>query len=121
MIDVVAVAPVGDPVVADAGLHVVLAHVRAQARAQVLRGQGLADAADVVALAFDGQQRGAADARRLDAAAAPLQFAARQVVALEHALDRLQIELGDAAGRMARMPHIRLDRALQFLLGDRLQ
>jgi uncharacterized protein len=25
----------------------------------------------------------------------------------------------DAAGRMARMPHIRLDRALEFLLGDR--
>ena len=26
----------------------------------------------------------------------------------------------DAAGRMARMPHIRLDRALEFLLGDRI-
>ncbi|MGO4705775.1 YcjX family protein [Microvirga sp. 2MCAF38] len=26
----------------------------------------------------------------------------------------------DAAGRMAKMPHIRLDRALEFLLGDRL-
>ena len=25
----------------------------------------------------------------------------------------------DAAGRMAKMPHIRLDRALEFLLGDR--
>ena len=26
----------------------------------------------------------------------------------------------DAAGRPARLPHIRLDRALEFLLGDRL-
>jgi predicted YcjX-like family ATPase len=26
----------------------------------------------------------------------------------------------DAAGRTGRLPHIRLDRALEFLLGDRL-
>jgi len=52
-----------DAVVADAGLHVMASQVRPQSAAQFVRRHGLADGADVVALALDGEQHGAADAR----------------------------------------------------------
>ena len=48
-------------VVADVRLHIVGAHVGAQAAREVLRGECLADRADVVALALDGDQRGTAN------------------------------------------------------------
>ena len=51
---------------ADAGLHVVALEIRPQIAAQIVRGNRLADGADVVALAFDGQQRGLADRARID-------------------------------------------------------
>src|ERR1044072_3389851 len=54
------------PVVAGAGLHVVALTVRLDAGAQVLRGERLANRADVVLLAFHGEQRGALDRARLD-------------------------------------------------------
>ena len=63
-IDLVLPAPAAEhAVVADAGLHVVGAQVGPQLAAQVLRGERLADRADVVAFALDRQQRGAADRR----------------------------------------------------------
>src|SRR6266403_20646 len=45
-----------DAVVADAGLHVVHLAIGAHAGAEILRGQRLADRADVVLLAFDRHQ-----------------------------------------------------------------
>ena len=63
-IDLVLPAPAAEhAVVAGARLHVVGAQVGAQLAAQVLRGQGLAGRADVVAFALDRDQRGAADRR----------------------------------------------------------
>ena len=73
-------------VVPDARLQVVDLQVGPHAGAQVLRGDGLADGADVVALALDGEQRGAADGGGVDLALAHREHAARQVVGLEHAL-----------------------------------
>src|SRR5262249_30882836 len=52
-------------IVADAGLHVVALEIGAQPGAEVVGGRGLADRADVVALAFDGEQHGAPDRLRL--------------------------------------------------------
>src|SRR5579871_3263651 len=48
-------------VMADANLHVMASQVGPQPAAQLVRRHGLADRADVVALALDGQQHGAAD------------------------------------------------------------
>src|SRR5216683_634470 len=42
-------------VMADAGLHVVLLAIGPEARAKIVRRHGLADRADVVAFAFDGE------------------------------------------------------------------
>src|SRR4051812_9427665 len=67
-----------DAVVADAGLHVMRAQVGPQAAAEILRRQRLADRADVVALAFDREQRGAPDRGRRDAAAEERELATRQ-------------------------------------------
>src|SRR5258706_10690523 len=55
-----------DAVVADARLDVVALQIGPHAAAQVLRREGLADGADVVALALDGKERHAADRLRLD-------------------------------------------------------
>src|SRR4029077_10970132 len=63
-----------DAVMADAGLHVVALEIGAQLAAQVVRGHRLADGADVVALAFNGEQHGAPDRRRVDLAAVPLEL-----------------------------------------------
>src|ERR1700722_15555017 len=70
-------------VMADARLHVMAPHIGPQARAQLVRGLGLADRADVVTLAFDREQHGASDRFRLDLAAAPEDLALRQRVFLK--------------------------------------
>ena len=86
-----------NPVMADAGLHVMRLHVGSQAAAQVLRRERLADGADVVALALDGEQRGAADGARRDQPLAPVQRAARERELLEHADRVILAEDGDGA------------------------
>src|SRR5260370_23041922 len=67
-----------DAVMADAGLHPMGLHERAQPAAQFLRRQGLADRADIVPLALYRQQRGPRDRPRLDPPALPQQLAAAQ-------------------------------------------
>ena len=63
-IDLVLPALAGkDAVVPDAGLHVVALEIGAQLAAQVVRSHRLADGANVVALALDGEQHGAPDRR----------------------------------------------------------
>ena len=98
-VDLVLPAPAAeDAVVADARLHVVRAQVGPQAAAQVLRRQRLADRADVVALAFDRQQRGAPDRRRVDACGrdtSARRAAARSPGTQPH---RLEVELGRQVG-----------------------
>src|SRR4029077_626936 len=59
-------------IMSDPGLHMMPLEVGAQSRAQFVRRRGLADSADVVALAFDREQHGALDGTRLDALALPL-------------------------------------------------
>src|SRR5262245_49371478 len=81
-------------VMSDAGLHVMALEIGTQSRAQLVRGRGLADGADVVALAFDSEQHGALDGARLDPLAAIFQLARRQDVLLEHEAHGLEIELG---------------------------
>src|SRR4051812_7196319 len=61
-------------VVADADLHVVALEIGAQAAAQVVGGERLADRADVVALALDGEQHGAADGAWFHRLLAPLEL-----------------------------------------------
>src|SRR5215213_6374638 len=90
----VPLASAKNAVVADAGLEVVDLEVRGDAGAEVLRGDGLAYGADVVALAFDGEEGGLADGGGVDLALTYGEFAARKVVGLEDAFDRFQIELG---------------------------
>src|SRR5262249_60461732 len=58
-------------VVADAGLHVMAPEIGAHVGAQIVRRHRLADRADVVLLALDGEQRGAPARARVDAAAPP--------------------------------------------------
>ena len=60
--------------------------------AQILGCLGLADAGNIVALAFDGHQRGLGDLRGIDRFAAMAEGAARQIVIDEYLLHRLQIE-----------------------------
>src|SRR6516165_5906258 len=65
-IDLVFPALAGEhAVMADAGLHVVALEIGTQLPAKVVRGDRLANRADVVALALDGQQHGAADCARI--------------------------------------------------------
>ena len=59
-----------------------------------MRRLGLADAGNVVVLAFDREQRDAPDLRGIDRLAAMGHLALRQSVPHEHGLDGLQIELG---------------------------
>src|SRR5579883_2506814 len=80
-------------IVADARLHMVALEVGAQADAEVVRRDRLADRADVVLLALDGEQHGAPDRLRLDPLAAEPQRAARQRVVLEDEAHGLQVEL----------------------------
>ncbi len=66
---------------ADFELEVVRLFCRRDAGAQIVRGDGLAGPADIVALALDRHQRGALDRRRLDQIAAHPKPALRQIVA----------------------------------------
>ena len=58
------------------------------------RGLGLAEAADIVILALDGEQRGLGDGAGIDQATAVQPFALGQGMALKHDLDGLQVEFG---------------------------
>src|SRR5471032_1865336 len=70
-INLVAPAPaVEDAVMADLGLQEVMFLAVRQAAAEIDRRRGLADGSDVVVLAFDGEQGGPLDRRRIDLAAA---------------------------------------------------
>ena len=69
---------------ANAGLHMVALAIGPKARAQIVRGERLADRADVVALAFDRQQHGLLDRLRIDLAALVFEFAQRQRMILEY-------------------------------------
>ena len=64
-----------------------------QARAEVVRGDRLADRADVVALALDREQHGAPDRGRIDLLAVQLELAERQAMLLEHSPHRLYVKL----------------------------
>src|SRR3984957_12547916 len=107
-------------VMADAGLHVVALEIRAQLAAQVVRRHRLADGANVVALALDGEQHGAPDRGRVDLVAVPLQLAERQRVFLEDDPHRLQIELGGEVeyGEIFVIERFRYRRFLQLAVGD---
>jgi hypothetical protein len=83
-----------DAVVAGTFDDEMLAAVRSDAGAQRLRGFGLAEAGDVVQLAFDAQQRGIADRRRIDLLAVDHPLATRQQEVLEHHADGVQVVLG---------------------------
>src|SRR5207248_7283997 len=85
-------AAVEDAVMADAELQMVQLFGVRQVMAQALRGDGLAGAANIVALAFDRHQRGALDRAGIDRLAMHLKAAIRQIVALKHAVEGLQIE-----------------------------
>src|SRR5262249_37266010 len=80
-------------VVADTSLHVVFLAVGPEARAEVVRRHGLADRADIVALALDREQGGAADRLGVDPAVLPVELPLGQQMLLEHALHGLEIEL----------------------------
>ncbi len=67
-----------DAVVARVFDHTMHAARRRNAGAQIVRGFGLANAGDVVQLAFDGQQTGALDRRRIDALACDVPQPTRQ-------------------------------------------
>src|SRR6478736_6454206 len=80
-------------VIADARLHVVALEIGTQIAAEVMRGDALADGANVVALALDGEQHGAPDRSRIDAPAAIVEPTARKRMLLENEPDGLEIEL----------------------------
>src|SRR4029077_1803498 len=79
-------------VVPDPGLHMMLFEIGAQAGAEVVRGGGLADSADVVALAFDRKQHCTLDRPRFDRFALPLELAERQRTFLKDEANSLQVE-----------------------------
>ena len=94
-VDFVVPAPAAESaVVANPCLHIVHLHVLPQSRAKVLRGEGLAEAANIVPLAFDGQQSGTPYGARIDQAAMHLELAEGQSVVLENQLHRFEIEFG---------------------------
>ena len=79
-------------VMADAGLHVVHLAIGAHAGAEVLRGQRLADRADVVLLALDRHQAHSLDRGGVHRPAAMHQLALRQQMLLEHVAHGLDVE-----------------------------
>src|ERR1700731_3085548 len=102
-----------DAIMPDTGLHVVALEVRPEPRAQLVGCGGLSDGADVVALAFDGEQHRALDGARLDPLTAPRELAGRQRVLLKNAPHRLKIELGGQVEHgeifvLERFRHLRL-------------
>ena len=68
---------------ADSGLHVMPFEVRAKPRAKIVRGDGLTNRTDIVALTLDREQHGPADCARRDPLPAPREFAQRQRVFLK--------------------------------------
>ena len=82
----------------DAELDIVFLAERLDGGTHILRRHGLAQPADIVALAFHGQKRGLADGARVDLAVAIGEDAARQMLFLEHLLHRFQIEFGGQVG-----------------------
>ena len=87
-------AAVEDAVMADAFLHVMLAFGSGQAFTDFLRGFGLADAGDVVQLAFEREQGGLGDELGLDFLAFINEFAFWQQMALEYLVDAIEVEFG---------------------------
>ena len=75
-------------------LQVVRLLCRRQVAAEAVRRAGLADGTDVVALALDGQESGLFDRAGINRLAAHREPAVRQILALEHALDGVEVELG---------------------------
>ena len=63
---IVPAAAAEDAIMADTCLHAVQLHMLAQPRAKVLCRERLTEAANIVPLAFHGQQRGAPDGARID-------------------------------------------------------
>src|SRR5262249_35560448 len=93
-IDAVApAAAVEHAVMADARLQMVALLGCGEARQQAMDRRGLADGADVVVLALDGEDRGAGDGAGIDPGATRDEFAACQRLAMEHAIDGLKIEI----------------------------
>jgi hypothetical protein len=103
---------------AGAGLQVPALAERRERYTEVVRGRGLADAADVVALALDRQQRGARDRRRIDRPPAPRELAAGEQVLLEDRGDRLEVELGRQVedGEVLVVERLRRERPLRVAL-----
>src|SRR4029079_304353 len=85
---------VEDAVMPDAFLQEMQFLVGGKRRAEIMRGFGLADTRNVVALALDGHECRLTDRRGIDLLAAMVEQPARQLVIDENLLDRLQIELG---------------------------
>ncbi len=86
--------PVEDAVMADIHGEMILLHRVGQVRRDVQRRLGLADAGDVVILAFHREQGDVGDRARIDPRAAMHELALGQAVLLEHLLDRLEVEFG---------------------------
>src|SRR6185437_11464260 len=80
-----------DAVVAHALRLEMLLVARRDAAHQTVRGLGLPVARDVVELALDGEERCSLDELRPHRRAADHQLAARQEMALEHAIDGLEV------------------------------
>src|SRR4029450_11925285 len=80
-------------IVADLKLKVVDPFCRSDAGAELVRGDRLAGPADIVALALDRHQRGALDGRRFDRLSSHPETSARQIMAMKHPLDGVQVEI----------------------------
>src|SRR3984957_14767367 len=80
-------------VMADAGLQPVGLAIRRNVGAQPMRRLSLADAGDIVVLAFDRKKCDPFDPGEIDRPAAMGHLAERQRVAHEHSIDGLQVEL----------------------------
>ena len=70
--------PLEHAVVPDSRLHVVPLEIGTKPGAEIVRGRGLTDGADVVALAFGREQHRALDRPRLGRFAPPFELAKRQ-------------------------------------------
>src|SRR5207302_5318705 len=83
-------AAVEHAIMSDFELEVVQLFRRRDAGAEIVRGDGLADRANVVILALDGHQRGLLDRLRLDRVAMHPEMPEWQVMVVKDALDGLQ-------------------------------
>src|SRR6185312_4894257 len=91
--DVAPAAAIEDAVMADAGLDVIALLAGIEPGQQLMHRRGLADGADIVLLALDGEDRGAADRAGIDRHAMRDELAARQGLAMEDAIDGLEIKI----------------------------